>query len=391
MNYRLLLNLFTCFFAFMPWFYTAIFAGVRENSFIDRALLGVMKAYQVPVVGYAIIDHNKIVVAKTLSIDPQIKVSTHSLFQAASISKSVSAYGALKLVSESKLKLDNPVNLTLQSWKIPVNQFNKNHSVTLRQILNMTSGLSVSGFPGYEQGESLPNLIQLLNGELPANNAAIRVFYKPGSRYFYSGGSFQVLQQLIQDVEHKPFSVYMNQYVLKPLNMKQSVYQFPLVKKFQMIAVPGFDEAGKQIQGGWHNYAIAASGGLWSTPIDLAQFALSVTQSYLSANKGYIPQLLARDMLTRGNHTDFGFGVIINGRGKTLNFRKNGHNYGYHNQLIMFPNVGKGLVIMTDSENGMAVINYITPFIARQYHWPCFFPFSFELIVIPKFACYATN
>src|SRR5690606_33922024 len=104
----------------------------------------------------------------TLSIDPKLKVSKHSLFQAASISKSLSAYGALKLVSAGKLNLDKPVNNYLITWKIPTNQYNKNNPVIVRQLLDMTSGLSVSGFPGHSQGETLPTLNQVLNGEPPA-------------------------------------------------------------------------------------------------------------------------------------------------------------------------------------------------------------------------------
>ena len=144
------------------------------------------------------------------------------------------------------------------------------------------------------------------------------------------------------------------------------------------------------LKGGWNNYAISASGGLWSTPSDLAQFAINIVKSYKGKRNAFISKPLAINMLTRSANTSFGLGVVINGHGRSLNFRKNGHNLGYHDQLIMFPNTGQGIVIMTDSENGMVVINYILPIIAKKYHWPCYFPVAFELVVIPKFACYAS-
>jgi CubicO group peptidase (beta-lactamase class C family) len=173
-------------------------AGSKHSSFNNDVLVA-MKAYHVPVVGYAIIKNNQIVVSETLSIHSGLSVSKSSLFQAASISKSIASLGALKLVSENQLKLDQPVNDQLKNWKIPVNQYNKNTPVTLRQLLDMTSGLSVSGFPGHEQGKKLPTLKEVLDGKLPANTPPIRVFYQPGTRYFYSGGAFQVLEQLIED------------------------------------------------------------------------------------------------------------------------------------------------------------------------------------------------
>lgn len=363
------------------------FAANNHTTDINSVLLTVMKAYHVPVVGYAIIDNYQIISANTLSNDSAIKVSKNSLFQAASISKSVSAFGALKLVSQGKLNLDESVNRQLTSWKIPVNEYNENNPITLRQLLDMTSGLTVSGFPGHAQGEQLPTLKDVLQGKPPANTPSVRAFYKPGSKYFYSGGAFQVLEQLIEDTTKQPFRVWMEKEIFKPLNMDQSIFQFPLRENLRADAVPGFLLDGTMIKGGWYNYATASAGGLWSTPTDLAQFAIGVTNSYLGKANSLVSKSIAAQMLTRQKNTDYGLGVVVNGDAKTLNFRKAGHNTGYHNELIMFPNSGKGVVIMTDSENGEYVINYIIPIIAKKYNWPCYFPFFDELIEIPRFAC----
>lgn len=359
----------------------------QAKSDVNQELLNLMKAYRVPVVGYAIIKNYKIISAETLSIDPKLKVSNKSLFQAASISKSISTYGALKLVSQNKLALDESVNEKLASWKIPENEFNKNNPVRLRQLLDMTSGLSVSGFPGHEQGQALPTLQEVLNGISPANTPAIRVFYKPGSRYFYSGGAFQVLEQLIEDETKQSFSSWMNNEILKPLKMTQSIYQYPLDKSLQNVAIPGFLTDGTMVKGGWYNYAIAASGGLWTTPTDLAKFAINVSKAYQGKDTSIIKKSIAKEMLTRQQNTDYGLGVVLNGNDENLNFRKAGHNLGYHNELIMFPNAGDGIVIMTNSENGEYVINYITAIIAQTYHWPCYFPYFDELVEIPDRAC----
>ena len=332
-------------------FFTNCFA-IQNNLDINQELLVAMKAYHVPVVGYAIIKNYKIVSADTLSIDPKLAVSKNSLFQAASISKSVSAYGTLKLVSENELNLDEPVNNQLKSWKIPINKYNNNNAVILRQLLDMTSGLSVSGFPGHVQGQQLPTLKEVLDGIPPANTPPIRVFYKPGSQYFYSGGGFQVLEQLIEDTTKQSFPVWMENEILKPLNMDQSIYQYPLNKQLRAIAVPGFLSDGSMVKGGWNNYEIAGAGGLWSTPTDLAKFAINVANAYLGKDNNIITKSIAKQMLTRQKNTDFGLGFVVNGEGKTLNFRKAGHNLGYHNELIMFPNNGDGVVIMTNSENG---------------------------------------
>jgi CubicO group peptidase (beta-lactamase class C family) len=368
-------------------FFTNCFASNFDESEINHELTVAMTTYRVPVVGYAIIKNYKIVVVNTLSIDPKLQVSNDSLFQAASISKSISAYGALKLVSQGKLSLDESINNKLTTWKIPENKYNKNHPVTLRQMLDMTSGLSVSGFPGHAQGTKLPSLKEVLDGRPPANTLPIRVFYKPGTQYFYSGGAFQVLEQLIEDSTKQPFQSWMENEILKPLNMVNSIFQYPLSKKFTTVAVPGFLNDGTRIKGGWNNYAIAGAGGAWSTPTDIAKFAINISNAYLGRENNLISRSLATQMLSRQKNTDYGLGVVINGDGRALNFRKAGHNAGYHNEMLMFPNSGDGIVIMTNSENGENIINYIIPLIAQKYHWPCYFPYFDELMVIPQRAC----
>lgn len=361
--------------------------NIAYGDAFDQQLLTAMKAYQVPVVGYAIIDNYRIVRVKTLSIDPAIKTSSNTLFQAASISKSMTAYAALKLVDEENLKLDLSANNYLKNWKISANEFTKNHPVTVRQLTDMTSGLSVSGFAGYEQSAKIPSQLELLNGETPANNAPVRVFYTPGSRYFYSGGAFQVLQQVIESVTKKDFSTYMNTQVLPVIGMKHSIYQYPLTDEaFKKLVVPGFTGwDGSKIIGGWHNYVCAGAGGMWSTPSDLAIFILNITASYLGEKDAYLSQAMAQQMLTRQANTDYGLGVVVMGQGKNLYFMKAGHNYGYHSQIIMFPNQGKGMAIMSNSETGDNIINYAIALVAKQYQWPYYFSFFDELVEMPAF------
>lgn len=358
-------------------FFAKAFCIEKSDHRVDSALLHLMENYNVPVVGYAIIHNYQIVAAETLSIDPKIPVTETSEFQAASISKSLAAYGALRLVAEGKLNLDTPVNEKLSSWKIPENNFDKNNPVTLRQILSMTSGLSVSGFTGYAQEQALPTDIEILNGKFPVNNSPVQVAYPPGTKYSYSGGGYQVMQELIQDVQAKPFPEVMKQLVLDPLSMQNSHYEFPVSESLKKNLVPAFLRDGAEIKGGWLNYPYPAAAGLWSTPEDLAKFVINVSESFISNKQGLLPKNLAHEMLTRQAHSPFGLGVLVDGQGQDINFQKGGHNLGYHSQILMFPKTGEGVVIMTDSENGEAIINTIIPFIAKEYGWKTYTP-SFD-------------
>ena len=146
---------------------------IAAMNILDR-----MKYYHVPGVSVAVIDNGKIDWAKGYGIketggnDP---VTPETLFQAASISKPVTALGTLQLVEKGSLDLDSPVNDKLVSWKVPENEFSEKEKVTLRQLLTHSAGLTVSGFPGYATSEQIPTPVQVLDGEKPANTHPVRI------------------------------------------------------------------------------------------------------------------------------------------------------------------------------------------------------------------------
>jgi CubicO group peptidase (beta-lactamase class C family) len=81
----------------------------------------------------------------------------------------VAASGTLHLLQQNRFSLDTDVNTLLRTWKVPENEFTKEHKVTLRSILSHSAGLTVHGFPGYAVGTITPSLVQILDGAKPAN------------------------------------------------------------------------------------------------------------------------------------------------------------------------------------------------------------------------------
>lgn len=349
--------------------------NIMKNRLIEEfssPLTISMKKNNVSVVSYAVIDHNEITIIDSISIDPQIKVSSSSLFQACSLSKSLTAYAILKLIAEGKLDIDASINKQCLSWQIPKNEYN--HKVSIRQCLSMTSGFCYgelnASFPSYTQDQKIPTLKEILYGMKPAHNQPIKIGYPPGSQCHYSGAGYMVLQQLIEDVTHQSFSQYMRTEILVPLKMAHSTFECLLNSEIKADAIPGFHPDGQMNNRGWENIVTTASGGLWSTPSDLANFVLAITKAYLGIDNTVIPQNLAKEMLTRQEKSGFALGVVVDGEGKQLNFRKNGHNNGYHNELLMFPHTGQGIVVMTNSAAGISVINELIALIAKKFQWP---------------------
>ena len=202
-----------------------------------------MKLYGVPGVSIAVISDSKIAWVKSYGVvDQESKqpVTDQTLFQAASISKAITAYAALKEVERGKFNLDQDINRYLSSWQLPDNEFTKEKKVSLRHLLSHSGGITVSGFAGYTVHEKVPGLMQVLNGEPPANSGPVRVDKIPGTGFRYSGGGYCIIQQMLIDIEGKAFPAVMNDLVLQPLGMKNSTYNQPLPASQLRLAATGY-------------------------------------------------------------------------------------------------------------------------------------------------------
>jgi CubicO group peptidase (beta-lactamase class C family) len=190
--------------------------GVEKRVGIDEAL----RLIKVPSASIAVIDRGEIAFARAFGAG----VKPATLYQAASLSKFVSAVGAMRLVEEDKLMLDEDVNNRLTSWRVPANDFDATLKVTLRGLLSMTAGVGVPGFIGYDPGAALPTLTEILNGTPPANSPPVTVVAVPGSAYHYSGGGYEITEALMQDVAGEPFTELMRDLVLGPAGMTASSF-----------------------------------------------------------------------------------------------------------------------------------------------------------------------
>src|SRR4051794_13506796 len=143
--------------------------------------------------------------------DGDIWTAGHDLlFPACSISKHVAAFGVLRLVADAILELDTDVNAYLTAWRLP-----GTGTVTVRQLLAHTAGLTKNWFPGYAAGTPVPSLRQILRGEPPANTPTVRRELPPGAEFRYSGSHYAVLEQLLTDVTGTPFDKLMATLVLE--------------------------------------------------------------------------------------------------------------------------------------------------------------------------------
>jgi CubicO group peptidase (beta-lactamase class C family) len=335
-----------------------------------------MAHYHVPGVSIAVINNGQIEWAKgygVLDATDSRAVTPETLFQAASISKPVTAMAALALVQRRRLSLDEDVNLKLRSWKVPDNEFTKGQKVTLRRLLSHTAGFNVEDVGSYARGEELPTLVEALDGVRPAHSDPIRVQTVPGSSWRYSGGGYSVVQQLLIDVTGRPFADLMQELVLGRVGMTSSTFGQPLPLDLEPVAATAHQISGDPFKGRWYTFPQAAAAGLWTTPSDLARFAIEIQRSYKGQSNAVLSVDMTKEMLTP-TPGGYGLGLWVGGKERSATFSHSGKNEGFTCILFAYLETGQGAVVMTNGDGGNGLFNEVLRALAHEYGWPDYRP-----------------
>ena len=347
----------------------------KDDPHACQTLHDRMTADRVPGISITVIHNGEIEWAQGFGVAQLdgAPVTAETLFQSGSISKPVAAMAALRLVQGGKLSFDTDVNQALTSWKIPPSVTAPEAVVTLRELLNHTAGLTVQGFPGYVAGTPIPTLVQILNGEQPANTALVRLEAPPGSRWKYSGGGYMVMQQLLIDVSHEQFAKLMHDAVLAPIGMTRSTYEQPLPVELRADAATPYNVDGTPVAGGPHTYPEMAAAGLWTTPTDLARYVMEIQRSLRGDANHVLSVEMTKQMLVPGQG-NYGLGLVIGGSPENPYFSHGGINAGFESSLVAYQRTGEGAVVMTNTQGGQQLADAVIRSIASVYGWPNFHP-----------------
>ena len=349
--------------------------GADNGSASDASIVQeLMKEFKVPGVSIAVIKDFKIVatyVYGVADVETGAPVTTETLFQAASISKPVAAMVSLKAVQDGRFSLDQDVNTILKSWKLPVGEFTKDRPVTPRTLMSHTSGTGDGfGFPGYPPKATLPSIPQTLDGvQPPSNLRAVRLERPPLTGFKYSGGAVLIQQLALMDAVGKPFAAIAREWVLGPIGMTNSAFEQPLAPDREKQAARAHDRNGARMGDPWHVYPEQAPAGLWTTPTDLAKFAIEVQLSLLGKSNKVLSPATAREMVTPVGVGPYAVGFQIAKEGEGWYFMHGGSNWGFQCDLIAHRVHGYGAVIMTNSDSGGALIQRLRRLIQQEYKW----------------------
>jgi len=358
-------------------FVLATFAVHTQNdgtSISDAAAMRqLLEKFNVPGVSIAIIKDFKIETALAYGVadaETGAKVTPTTMFQAASISKPVAAMAAVRAAQDGRIGLDQDINAILTSWKLPDSEFTRGHPVTPRALMSHTSGLGDGfGFPGYHPSAARPSLVEILNGSKPSNVGAVLMERPPFTAEKYSGGGVTLMQLAMIDALGQPYPEIVQRLVLGPIGMTNSAYEQPLSAAHDRHAARAHSGRGLAMDTKWHVYPELAAAGLWTTPTDLAKFAIEVQQTALGRSTRVLTRASVLEMLTPVGVGDYAVGFAITKKGEGWYFAHGGSNWGFQCSVIAHRVKGYGVAIMTNGDAGRPVINEIEARVAAAYGW----------------------
>jgi CubicO group peptidase (beta-lactamase class C family) len=349
----------------------------RKMELLDRLV-----RYKVPGISVAFVYQDELAWAKGFGVveaGGEKPVTSETIFQAASISKPVTAMVALHLVEAGLLDLDADVNDVLRSWKVPKSKHTQARpdgvcpKVTLRGLLSHTAGMTVRGFLGYRSDAQLPNLQQILNGKPPAHSKPVRVGQAPGTEYRYSSGGYMVAQQMIEDVTGGPLAGLAKEIIFDKLGMANSMFDSRLPQAYLPQAATAHRKTGEPVPGKWHTYPEQAAASLWTTPSDLARLIVEVLKSYKNESNRVLSAEMTRQMLTPqvsiGVDWYCGLGFNIVKKNGMTRFGHPGWNEGFHCIMLGCLEPGQGEVWMTNGENGRHLGWEVSRALAEIVRW----------------------
>lgn len=315
--------------------------------------------------GFSMVNVEDFKISETITFGLKQHIGKDTLFQAASMSKSIFAATAMRLNELGMINIEK--NLVPEIRKImPLENHEKVLNITYKDLLSHTSGFNIHGFSGYLQTQEIPTLLQILHGERPSNSLKLELIHVPRTIFSYSGGGFMLAQYLLEQETNKPYLEWANELVFKPLKMKNSLLASSIDQIDQSKIAQAWSEHDTPIDNGFIFYPELAAAGLWSTPTDLALFGIEMMRA-LQGESNWMTKQSAELMITipKDIKTEYGLGFMLKAQSNII-FGHGGDNIGFHGGMLFYPLKGQGIVVMINSDIGDGIRDQIINAFSRE-------------------------
>ncbi|MDX9800793.1 MAG: serine hydrolase domain-containing protein [Spirochaetia bacterium] len=330
-------------------------------KYMGKKIPGLMADHDIPGLIIAFIQDGKTVWIDSYGyadLENKIPMTIDTRCRVESISKSVTAWGVMKLVTEGKIDLEKTLASYLKTWSLPESLYSE-EKVTIRQLLNHNSGMPLGTLDAlYDPEDELPSLREFLKSD------AI-LFQEPGISYSYSNVGYNLLELLIEEVTERDFAQYMSDEILDPLGMYDSSFTWSHTWKPEIPK--GYDINGRAVP--VYIYPNKASGGLFSTAGDIASFVSAGMkkhdlQEQRVLNGEAIGEIYNSTVKLTGYYSQvfdgYSFGHFIETLDDgTFTVSNGGQGSGWMSYFQSVPETGNGIVMLSNSQRSWPLFSSI--------------------------------
>jgi len=286
-------------------------------------------------------------------------ISPSTLFEIASLSKTIGSAFAIEYFSKLAISLDTPVNEVLGRTDSTFRIRDKTHGekVLLRHLMSH-SALNMHYVNGVPLNEEMPDVRELVEGNEKYGYPAIEVVGEPGTLFQYSGGGFLVLQHIIERLEGKPIHDVTKMF-LRELGIDEEMTFDPRPQNADVAC--GHHDDGEIVKDSRLMFPAFAAGAL-GTPAAMNKFLDHLAKAFRNVNgSGPISHDTAVLMLhgTDKGCKEFmgvlmGLGVFVGEAGPNKFSIHQGANDGFraiYMHCFDGPDVGKGITAFANGDN----------------------------------------
>lgn len=340
-------------------------------SWLDGQMPNLLANSDVPGAAVAVMENGQISLSRGYghaNTEDRVLMTENHIFNVASISKLVTAWGVMQLAEQGRFDLDQPVNAYLERWQL-ADRGRQVEGVTVRQLLSHTGGVSMPSTPGFRWPMTVPGLVDILSGHYTDSTYAkggtkVEVVVAPGQEFRYSGGGYLVLQLLVEEVTGQTFQDYMREEVLIPLGMTNSQFGWDPTLT-QHMATPylasGYAEDIFRLPG-------YAASSLHTSANDLAKWMMASAMNNRELRNQVISDRAFELMIHPVTETHLGdeeleymgLGYFLEKTNKALVAGHSGGNAGWRARVLLTPGKGHGMLVLTNSDNGGDLVNLLS-------------------------------
>jgi CubicO group peptidase (beta-lactamase class C family) len=346
--------------------HNAIQAQVISSAQIDSVVELTLKTFDVPGIAVAVVKDGKVIHAKgygVRSLRTMQKVDEHTLFGIASNSKAFTAAALGMLIDEGKLKWDDKVTDIIPEFKM-YNPY-VTEEFTVRDLLTHRSGLGL----GAGDLMMFPDSSNFTRKDIIHNLRYLKQVSSFRSKYDYDNNLYIVAGVVIERVSGKTWEDFIEQRIMQPLGMNESVASISRLKDRSNLIDPHAPVNGKveALSISWSETANAA-GGICSNVLDISKWAITqMDNGKYGDGKKLFSEAVHDDMWApqtiidiRGSSAynthfaSYGFGWVLNDAMGYKQVSHTGGLAGVVTQVTLLPELKLGIIVFTNQQSGAA-------------------------------------